>query len=1068
MAPKSDHLFFQIAGKTIPLSGFTMYPGTFTFRTIGRQEFFSVLLLFAGCSVRPEAITCFDPRSFRSTNNPGEQSRKIMQILNFNSIMMESFEIQGLRRSTIAFDALSARKNGGKHNFICIAISGVFTFSTPLFFTPTILLGFVATVGFFRYLHTKNTAWQDVFSPAISPDRRLSPLSKLILALSSFVTVTYLVDTLVVVARVFANEGAMPATFIYYIVTSWIAWVVAIICLLDESHKFSSWHWLQYTFFAMAAAGESLVAWLWVVSIYKPRPGSIFTIYDNILLGVFLTRYILELSTFGLSIVHMVSAKRTGNSESAPLLNSSANYGSIPANEEISTSNKDENRSGYHDFWNKLAKVMPYIWPHHDRYLQSLVLACFLLMCLGLTINVFTPLQIGRVVDKFNQEPETFAWAAVLAYVGFKFLQGGSGLIQAVQNWLWIPIGQYTTREVSVKLFAHLHSLSLHYHINRKTGEVLRTVDRGTNSIVQLLSQIVFQIFPALANILIAVIVFSVRFSLPFGLIVFVTMSLYLYTTVTLTEWRNSFRRKMNELDNFARTKAVDSLLNFETVKYYNAEGFEVDRYDKAIVEYQKADYVNSVSLNVLNLAQNAVITGGLLAGSLLFAFEVSKGNLTPGDFVTFNVYMMQLYTPLHFFGTYYRMIQQNFIDMEKMFDLFEVEESVKDVEGASDLFVSDGHVQFDNVTFSYDNRQTALNGISFTIPKGASVALVGPSGGGKSTILRLLFRFYDPDSGCISIDGQDISQVKQSSLRKNIGVVPQDTVLFNDTILYNIRYGDINASDEDVYRAAKAAQIHDKIMSFPDGYETKVGERGLRLSGGEKQRVAIARTILKNPPIILLDEATSALDTTTERHIQVALADMTKGRTTLAIAHRLSTIVNSDLILVVKDGKVVESGSHDDLIQRALSNENEGIYYEMWHKQLDDHHESSQNGEITPLPLHDIISAQETAATIQPDHVEEAPKETKSRQVKGLEISIPRNDKHDLATAISSGTDESSKVLEGKDMVMTPVDNVSPVDNTLLVDNEDDASPSTPTHPSSQSGSKRNRSKKKKRSSRK
>lgn len=791
--------------------------------------------------------------------------------------------------------------------------------------------------------------------------------------------------------------------------------------------------------------------------------GSIFTVYDNILLGVFLTRYILEISTFGLSIVHMVSAKRGNHSESAPLLNSSANYGAIPENEVISTS-KDENRSGYHDFWKKLAKVMPYIWPHHNHYLQSLVLACFLLMCLGLTINVFTPLQIGRVVDKFNQEPETFAWAAVLAYVGFKFLQGGSGLIQAVQNWLWIPIGQFTTREVSVKLFAHLHSLSLHYHINRKTGEVLRTVDRGTNSIVQLLSQIVFQIFPALANILIAVVVFAIRFSLPFGLIVFVTMSLYLYTTVTLTEWRNSFRRKMNELDNFARTKAVDSLLNFETVKYYNAEGFEVDRYDKAIVEYQKADYVNSVSLNVLNLAQNAVITGGLLAGSLLFAYEVSKGNLTPGDFVTFNVYMMQLYTPLHFFGTYYRMIQQNFIDMEKMFDLFEVEESVKDVEGAADLFVSDGHVKFDNVTFSYDNRQTALNGISFTIPKGASVALVGPSGGGKSTILRLLFRFYDPDSGCISIDGQDISKVKQSSLRKNIGVVPQDTVLFNDTILYNIRYGDINASDEDVYRAAKAAQIHDKIMSFPDGYETKVGERGLRLSGGEKQRVAIARTILKNPPIILLDEATSALDTTTERHIQVALGEMTKGRTTLAIAHRLSTIVNSDLILVVKDGKVVESGSHDELIQRALSNENEGIYYEMWHKQLDDHHESGQSGTITPLPVHDIISAQETvaAAVNQPDHVEEKPKETKNRQIKGLEISIPRNDKHDLATAISSDTDDSSKVLEEKEMVMTPVDNGSPVDN------ENNASPSTPTHPSSQSSNKRNRSKKKKRSSRK
>lgn len=778
------------------------------------------------------------------------------------------------------------------------------------------------------------------------------------------------------------------------------------------------------------------------------------------------------------------------NSESSPLLNSTSNYG---ATDDIITTSKDENRSGYHDFWNKLRKVMPYIWPRHDRHLQLLVAVCFLLMCLGLAINVFTPLQIGKVVDKFNQEPETFAWAAVLAYVGFKFLQGGSGLIQAMQNWLWIPIGQFTTREVSVKLFAHLHSLSLHYHINRKTGEVLRTVDRGTNSIVQLLSQIVFQIFPALANILIAVVVFSVRFSLPFGLIVFATMALYLYTTITLTEWRNSFRRKMNELDNFARTKAVDSLLNFETVKYYNAEGFEVNRYDKAIVEYQKADYINSVSLNVLNLAQNAVITGGLLAGSLLFAYEVSRGTLTAGDFVSFNVYMMQLYTPLHFFGTYYRMIQQNFIDMEKMFDLFEVEESVKDVEGASDLFVTDGNVKFDNVSFSYDNRQTALNSISFSIPKGATVALVGPSGGGKSTILRLLFRFYDPNSGHIYIDGQDISQVKQSSLRKNIGVVPQDTVLFNDTILYNIRYGDVNASDEDVYRAAKAAQIHDKILSFPDGYDTKVGERGLRLSGGEKQRVAIARTILKNPPIILLDEATSALDTTTERYIQDALADMTKGRTTLVIAHRLSTIVNSDLILVVKDGTVVECGSHDELIQNALVNQNDGIYYEMWHKQLDDHHDSSQmaSGVLTPVFDEDMTSIQEpkkdtslsssiSVANISDQQTKEdhhvidkiapeeeeqiqqlgdkvAAKEIKSREVKGLEISIPRNDEKDLVTGSSSDTDDS-KVFKDKDVVMTPVDN------------ENNASPSTPTNPTSQSSSKPNRSrnKKKKRSSRK
>lgn len=783
-----------------------------------------------------------------------------------------------------------------------------------------------------------------------------------------------------------------------------------------------------------------------------------------------MTRYVLEVAVFILSLVQWRNTKRQfdqEDNETSPLLNSESNYGATTAtnnDETITTAANNVKKGGVHVLLSKLRKVMPYIWPHNDRKLQNLVVICFLLMCLGLCVNVWTPLQIGRIVDSFNNEPETFAWAAVLAYVGFKFLQGTSGLVQAVQNWLWIPIGQFTTREVSVKLFAHLHSLSLHYHINRKTGEVLRVVDRGTSSIVQLLSQIVFQIFPALANILIAVVVFSVHFSIPFGAIVFVTMSLYLYTTITLTEWRTSFRRKMNELDNYARTKAVDSLLNFETVKYYNAEGFEVHRYDNAIVEYQKADYKNSVSLNVLNLAQNAVITSGLLAGCLLFAFEVSRGNLTAGDFVSFNVYMMQLYTPLHFFGTYYRMIQQNFIDMEKMFDLFEVDQTVKDAEGAGELHVTEGHVKFDHVSFAYDNRQTALNQVSFSIPKGATVALVGPSGGGKSTIMRLLFRFYDPLSGHIYIDGQDIAKVQQSSLRKNIGVVPQDTVLFNDTIMYNIRYGDVNASDEDVYRAAKAAQIHEKILSFPDGYDTKVGERGLRLSGGEKQRVAIARTILKNPPIILLDEATSALDTTTERYIQEALADMTKNRTTLVIAHRLSTIVNADLILVIKDGQVVESGSHEQLVQSAIERQNQGVYYEMWQKQLDDnhHHDLSETlSESSSAPKHEK-DQQPQAQQEQEQQQKEGSKPfmitnegmvDEPEQVETTKKTIEADEEETTGSGSSSSNDDKDNTMS-----MTPL-----VDSTVESEPPQEAQKQRTN--STNSNSRRNSKKKKRRS---
>ncbi|CAG8739888.1 20583_t:CDS:10, partial [Gigaspora rosea] len=474
--------------------------------------------------------------------------------------------------------------------------------------------------------------------------------------------------------------------------------------------------------------------------------------------------------------------------------------------------------------------------------------------------------------------------------------------------------------------------LSLSYHINRKTGEVLRVMDRGTSSIISLLNQILFQIFPVIVDIVVAVAFFVIEFGWVFGLIVFITMFLYILATICITEWRTKFRREMIELDNDSRAKAVDSLLNFETVKYYNAERFEVQRYDDAIKKYQIADYKVSSSLNLLNLSQNLVITVGMLTGCLLCAYKVTEHIFTVGDFILFVTYISQLYSPLNFFGTYYRMIQQNFVDMEKMLDLFKEQQSVQDVPGAPDLKVTEGAVVFENVGFAYDPRNPALKNISFSIPKGKTVALVGPSGGGKSTILRLLFRFYDVGSGRILIDGQDIRLVKQESLRRNIGVVPQDTVLFNDTIFYNIHYGNIKASEDDVYKAAKAAQIHDRIKTFPDDYQTRVGERGLRLSGGEKQRVAIARTILKDPAIILLDEATSALDTTTERQIQHALANITKDRTTLVIAHRLSTIINADLILCIKDGQVAEQGTHDELIQNT-----EGVYYEMWQKQLRD-----------------------------------------------------------------------------------------------------------------------------------
>uniref|UniRef100_A0A672RWB1 ATP-binding cassette sub-family B member 6 n=1 Tax=Sinocyclocheilus grahami TaxID=75366 RepID=A0A672RWB1_SINGR len=520
----------------------------------------------------------------------------------------------------------------------------------------------------------------------------------------------------------------------------------------------------------------------------------------------------------------------------------------------------------------------------------------------------------------------------VCIYGLLKFLQGGgagaSGFVSNMRSFLWIRVQQYTNRVVQVRLFAHLHSLSLRWHLGRRTGDVLRSIDRGTSSINSLLSYIVFSIFPTIADIVIAIVYFISNFNAWFGLIVFVCMALYLTLTIVITEWRTKYRRDMNTQDNNAKSKAVDSLLNFETVKYYNAESYEVGHFENAILKYQVSEWKTNASLALLNQTQNLIIGLGLLTGSLLCAYFVTEGKFQVGDYVLFGTYIIQLYTPLNWFGTYYRMIQNSFIDMESMFKLFTEEEEVKDDVNAGNLDYRQGHIEFENVFFSYMQGKEILKDVSFTVLPGQTVALVGQSGSGKSTIIRLLFRFYNVQGGCVKIDGQDISKVKQASLRAHIGVVPQDTVLFNDSIRHNIRYGRVTASDQEVEEAAIAADIHDKIITFPEGYETQVGERGLKLSGGEKQRVAIARTILKAPQIILLDEATSALDTQTERNIQASLAKVCANRTTIVVAHRLSTVIGADVILVLRDGQIVERGRHEELLAKG------GLYSDMWLKQ--------------------------------------------------------------------------------------------------------------------------------------
>uniref|UniRef100_A0A9J2P505 ABC transporter domain-containing protein n=2 Tax=Ascaris TaxID=6251 RepID=A0A9J2P505_ASCLU len=576
--------------------------------------------------------------------------------------------------------------------------------------------------------------------------------------------------------------------------------------------------------------------------------------------------------------------------------------------------------------WSKISKkmalILPYIWPRKSMALQARVLFCVVLLIAGRGLNVYLPLYSKWIVM--------------------------GGFLNTLRTYLWIPIQQYTTLEIQARRFLLENNAISSKSFRIKTGQVLRIMDRGTTSINGILNYVVFTILPMIMDVLIAVIFFFTVFDWHFGLLVFITMMVYLVLTIIITEWRTKFRRDMNDRENISRAIGVDSLLNYETVKYYNAEHLEVERFADSIRQYQSAEWASSASLSLLNLCQNATIGMAHMIGSLMIAYLISlgKGKLTAGDYVLFTTYMLQLYTPLNFFGTVYRVIQQSFIDMENMFELLAENVEIEDKPDAHPLELHDGSIVFDSVSFGYTSERMVLNGISFAVNKGETVALVGPSGSGKSTIVRLLFRLFDVTDGRILFDGQDIRDVQLKSLRKHIGIVPQDTVLFNETIRYNIRFGNPTANDSQVEEAARMAEIHDRVLSLPQGYDTVVGERGLKLSGGEKQRIAIARTVLKQPRFILLDEATSALDTATERSIQKCLYQMCETRTTLVVAHRLSTIVNANKILVVSQGRITESGTHSQLLEQK------GCYYGMWQAQSEDLNNLDGNAQNEPSLL--------------------------------------------------------------------------------------------------------------------
>ncbi|KAM9835909.1 ATP-binding cassette sub-family B member 6 [Aulostomus maculatus] len=803
------------------------------------------------------------------------------------------------------------------HTWLDEGISPCFYFTL----VPAVLL----TISFF--LGTIHCLCYQKYGTAMEP--KFIPRSRLY-ALQQAISVLLLVQFLSGTVWRAANGGELPGYVVLYGCFCAVGWVWAIALLRVERHRVLVMDRTRghstalLLFWAVAFSAENLA----FISWYSPHWWwSLENTEQQVQFSLWLIRYV------GTGLLFFIGLKAPGLPRRPYMLLINEDERDVEQSGQSLLGRTDENQSTWQGFSKKVRLLVPYMWPRGNILLQLLVLFCLGLLGVERAINVFVPIYYKNIVNDLTGGSSWPTLAStVCIYVLLKFLQGGgagaSGFVSNLRSFLWIRVQQFTNRVVQVRLFAHLHSLSLRWHLGRKTGDVLRSIDRGTSSINSLLSYIVFSIFPTIADIVISIIYFITYFNAWFGLIVFVCMALYLTLTIIITEWRTKYRRDMNQQDNNAKTKAVDSLLNFETVKYYNAENYEVSRFEDAILEYQVSEWKTQASLAFLNQTQNLIIGSGLLAGSLLCAYFVTEGKFQVGDFVLFGTYIIQLYTPLNWFGTYYRMIQNSFIDMESMFKLFEEEEEVKDEVNAGNFLYKLGKVEFENVYFSYTNGKEILKDVSFTVLPGQTVALVGSSGSGKSTIIRLLFRFYDVQGGSICIDGQDISKVKQKSLRAHIGVVPQDTVLFNDTIRENIRYGRISASDQEVEEAAIAGDIHDKIMTFPEGYDTQVGERGLKLSGGEKQRVAIARTILKAPQIILLDEATSALDTQTERNIQASLTKVCANRTTVVVAHRLSTIIGADQILVISDGRIAERGGHEELLQKG------GLYADMWIKQ--------------------------------------------------------------------------------------------------------------------------------------
>jgi ABC-type transport system involved in Fe-S cluster assembly fused permease/ATPase subunit len=573
-----------------------------------------------------------------------------------------------------------------------------------------------------------------------------------------------------------------------------------------------------------------------------------------------------------------------------------------------------------------LKRLLPYIWQYRWR-----VAAALMFLVAAKVANLGVPLLLKELVDSLDLaagDPRALLVVPAGLLLAYAALRLSTSIFTELRELIFAKATHGASRQIALETFRHLHSLSLRFHLERQTGGMTRDIERGTRALQSLVSYSLYTILPTIVELVLALVLLAAKFDLGYVWITLAALVAYVAFTITVTEWRTQFRHKMNELDSKAHTRAIDSLLNYETVKYFNNEAFEAQRYDTGLDAYRKAQIKSQTSLSLLNTGQQLIIALSLLAMLWRATSGVVSGALTLGDLVLINALLIQLYIPMNFLGVLYREVKQSLADLDKMFTLLEREREVADAPGAQDLQVQGATLRFENVDFAYDPARPILQGLSFEVPAGKTVAVVGPSGAGKSTLARLIYRFYDVQGGRITIDGQDIAQVKQDSLRRAIGIVPQDTVLFNDTVEYNIAYGRAGASRGEVEAAAKAAHIHEFIAAQPQGYDTVVGERGLKLSGGEKQRVAIARTLLKDPPIMIFDEATSALDSANERAIQAELKSASRGKTTLVIAHRLSTVVDAHEILVMEAGRIVERGSHPVLLSQG------GRYARMWQLQ--------------------------------------------------------------------------------------------------------------------------------------